>query len=311
MGFSAPAKVIISGEHAVVYGRPALVSAIHLRLTCSLDASRGTTNTKNVLFVAEKVKEYLTRKKITFRNIPFRCKISSDIPIGRGLGSSAAFSVATTAAFLFLYTGREFDKETISDIAHEVEKRFHQNASGVDTCASCFGGLIYYRKEFKFLKKISPLPFKVPKIIEDRLYLIDSGKPAENTAEMVRLVEEQYAIKPARMERILNMIEKSTKKVTIAIAEGNQFCFKKALQENQRALEKLKVVSGEAKRLLLRLKRFGVGKITGAGGKKQGSGFILFYTDDNDKFENYCQKKKVSYFKFVSYNQGVVRGQSS
>ena len=173
ISYTAPAKVILSGEHAVVYGKPALVSALDLRLKFSLTSFVRSYKTgtlpKEIFFIAETVKTYLQKQKIKFEDKSFNFEIISDIPIGRGLGSSAALCVAASASFLEFYIGKKFSKEEINNVAYKAEKYFHRNASGVDVSASCFGGLIYYRKAVEFLNSISSLNFKIPKKIEENL----------------------------------------------------------------------------------------------------------------------------------------------
>ena len=163
ISYSAPAKVILSGEHGVVYGKPALVVAINLRLRCSAMISTTKLTHELTLFISKTVESYLQKKRIPFKNKYIALKFQSDIPSNRGLGSSAALSVAAAAAYLHVSTGHSMDRETINNVAYHIEKRFHANPSGVDVSASCFGGLIFYRKEFEFLKTISPLNFKLPK----------------------------------------------------------------------------------------------------------------------------------------------------
>src|SRR3989344_6370112 len=233
ISFSAPAKVILSGEHAVVYGKPAIVSSIDLRLkftVTNLDrSSQDGNSSKDILFISERVKEYLRKQKIKFEDKPFGFEIKSDIPIGRGLGSSAALCVAASAAFLEFYIGKKFSKEEINNVAYKAEKYFHKNASGVDVSASCFGGLIYYRKEFEFLKSISALNFKIPKKIEENFYLIDSGKPAESTGEMVEKVGKFYNQRPQFVEEVLNDIEKTTKRMVVSIIKADVVFFSKSI----------------------------------------------------------------------------------
>lgn len=306
ISYSAPGKVIISGEHAVVYGKPAIISAIDWRLKFSVWETKKKMVDPNILLMTKIVKEYLIKNKIKFFNRTFDYKIKSDIPIRRGLGSSAAFSVAGVAAFLEFYSGKEFDQEVVNNLAHLMEKHFHKNASGVDTSTSCFGGLVYYRKEFEFLKTISALNFKIPKKIEENLFLIDSGQSKETTAEMVSFVGQLYNQKPTLIEEILNNIEKTTKRTMISIVKEDIDFFKKCLVDNQAYLELLGVVSKRATLILQRLGEFGVGKITGAGGKKTGSGYVLFFSDNKKRFETFLKEKKFSYLKFVSSSQGLI-----
>lgn len=310
ISYSAPAKVILSGEHAVVYGKPALVSAVDRRLNFTLTTLVRPHQTDNIPkeidFISNTVKKYLQNQKIKFVDNKYNFKIDSNIPIGRGLGSSAALSTAGVAAFLKFYTEREFEKEKINNLAYEVEKYFHRNASGVDNTASCFGGLIYYRKEFEFLKNISALNFKIPKKIEEGLYLIDSGNPIESTGYMVNnVVGGKYNTSPRLTEEILNDIEKTTKRMVVSIIKEDVDFFTKSIVDNQIFLDMLGVVSIKARKLLIDLEPYGYGKVTGGGGKKEGSGYMLFYADKVKEFENYCKNKNVAYFKFKQSYEGV------
>lgn len=305
--YSAPAKVILSGEHAVVYGKPALVSAVDLKLSFSLWEDKNKIKDRNVLYIAQKIKDYLKRQKINFKDKPFSFKIDSNIPIARGLGSSAALSVAATVAFLEFFGGKEYPPETINNLAYKIEKRFHQNASGVDTTASCFGGLIYYRKEFEFLKNISVLDYKIPEKIEKKLFLVDSGKPKETTGKMVSYVGTLNNKKTKFVYQLLNEIEKVTKRMTLALIKEDINFFKQTISDNEKLLEKIGVVSSKTKKLLNNLNKFGIGKITGAGGKHLGSGFILFYAEDTNGLKKYCQANKISYLKFAQSSTGLIK----
>lgn len=308
VSFQAPAKVIFSGEHAVVYGKPALAAAINLSLTFSLEVDQKKQKTliqKEIFFISEKVKEFLNKKKIKFNDRKFKYQIESNIPIGYGLGSSAALSTASVAAFLNFYSQKNFSQPEINQLAYEVEKYFHKKPSGIDNTTSCFGGLIYYRKEFEFLRNISVLNFKIPNKIGERLFLIDSGKPKETTKEMVTIVAKRYNKEPRLIESVLIDIEKTTKKMVISLVDGDNKLFKQSLIDNQILLEILGVVSKTTKKLLFSLEPYGVGKITGAGGQKQGSGFILFYAENKEGLVNYLKKQKIRFFKFKVNYQGL------
>jgi mevalonate kinase len=307
--FSAPAKVILSGEHSVVYGHPALVASIDKRLYFSLsekdffNKKKDEKSKKIVKLIEKTVVSYLEKNKISYHQKKYSFKIESEIPVGCGLGSSAALSVAATACFLKFFTGKNFSKKTINQLAYQIETYFHQNPSGVDNTTSCFGGLIYYRKEFEFLKNISFFNFKIPKNF--LFYLIDSGRPEEKTKEMVKMVFEKYKKNPSFFENIFFDMEKTTKKMVLAIKEENKNLFQEAILDNEIFLEMLSIVSSNTKKLLQRLSAFGVGKITGAGGKKRDSGFILFFAEKEKKLIDFLQKEKISFFKLEIDSQGL------
>lgn len=300
--YSAPAKIILSGEHAVVYGKPALVSAINRRLIFTVanpvTTAPKTNASSEISHIVTTVKKYLRKQAIPLRDRKFSYSIASTIPIKQRLGSSAALSVAAAAAFLQWFTGKEFSKETVNNVAYQIEKYFHKNSSGVDTSVSSFGGLVFYRKEFEFLKNISSLTIKIPKKIEDHLFIVDSGSAAESTGEMVEAVGRLYNEKPGLIEQILNDIEKVTKRMVVALIKEDINFFKQCIVDNQIFLDMLGVVSKKANELLSSLSLFGVGKVTGGGGKKDGSGFMLFYAEKKKEFEVYCKKNKIDYFKF-------------
>ena len=146
---------------------------------------------------------------------------------------------------------------------------------------------------------LNKLDFKIPKNFEDKLFLIDSGKPKETTGEMVDFVRTSVN------KKILNKIEKTVNKLVISIKNEDKVLFKKCLVNNEKLLEKLEVVSEKTKKLLINLSKFGFGKVTGAGGRKTDSGFILFFTEDKAKLEKFLKRKKISYYYFVPDYNGL------
>lgn len=289
--YSAPGKVILSGEHAVVYGKPALVCAIDKRLTLTLIEAETTRYTDTVMPIVERtVREFLKQRKEEIKKGGYTYTISSTIPMGRGLGSSAAYSATIAAGLLELFTGREWSIPEINMCAYKIEKYFHKNSSGVDTSTSVMGGLIYYRKEFEFLKTISSLSVKIPKRFTDMLLLIDTGKPVESTGDMVQQVGSLFNAHPTKVEGLLNEVEKITKRFVVSLMKEDSVLFQKSIQENEKALEKLGVVSPSTILLLKKLKKIGVGKVTGGGGKTKSSGYVLFATDAKKEVEPILEK---------------------
>lgn len=141
---SAPGKLILFGEHAVVFGEPALSTAIDLRTEVfarphsawladgsSLDAPRYRY-----------VKAAATR---AWSGGPLWFEIRSMIPTGSGLGSSAAVTVGALGAIRSLAGG--FDREAIAREAFEVEHDVQGRASPIDTSTATAGGGILVRRE--------------------------------------------------------------------------------------------------------------------------------------------------------------------
>lgn len=306
--YSAPGKIILSGEHSVVYGKPAFVSAVNMQLTTTIEDGVPKVNGKKIHKAVKAIEEIVLKylqKQNKVRKRSFRYSYESAIPEGRGMGSSAAFCVATVAALLHFYTGHENEKQIINSLAYQGEKYFHGMPSGVDVSASCFGGLIFYRKEFEFLKNISSLNFKIPKKIQDKLVLIDSGQPVESTSQMVQHVGKRYNENPKLMETVFNRIEKLTKRMVVSIVKEDIILFQETLKANQTELENLGIVSKQTKELLKELQDYGAGKVTGAGGLSTGSGLILFFAKDKEGLKNFVKKSKCTIFPFVQNFSGV------
>ncbi len=160
---SAPAKVIVVGEHWVVSGSTALAGAIDLRarVACKAGDSRlrgvvvssplgvaeldseGSCNGSARLCGLGRALRAIVEETGAF--VPASCVVKSDVPIGAGLGSSAAVSVAFAAAYLALVSGR-VDLETVNHAAYNAEVFNHGRPSGIDNTVSTYGGLVLYSR---------------------------------------------------------------------------------------------------------------------------------------------------------------------
>jgi mevalonate kinase len=134
--WSAPGKIILFGEHAVVFGEPALALAIDLRVTSGLHVSdRYTVNghtmrAKHHAYISAALDE-------AWDGPPLRMRTHSEIPSGSGLGSSAAVTVSSIAAMLS-EKGR-FNPEAVAQKSFNVELEVQGRASPVDTSTSTHG----------------------------------------------------------------------------------------------------------------------------------------------------------------------------
>lgn len=151
---SAPGKVILFGEHAVVFGKPAFALAIDLRITASVSSSdqylvNGRPMKKqHHVYVSKALDE-------AWNGPPIEIVTRSRIPSGSGLGSSAAVTVATIGSML-AERGR-FRPETVARKAFEVELAVQGRASPTDTSTSSngHGVLVAQEKMDGFLWRIS------------------------------------------------------------------------------------------------------------------------------------------------------------
>jgi mevalonate kinase len=184
---SAPAKIILFGEHFVVYGEPAIVVAIdrraraeaELRQDRRLRFQSANLNTscyfENGVFKVEQgdAKEAklkfepvkLAVEKVlaaSGKSVGLDITINSAIPVGAGLGSSAAVVASVTAAVSALL-GLEFSKQEIFRIAFEAEKIVHGTPSGVAPAIATFGGTLLFQVDtgFKPLEVETDIPLVI------------------------------------------------------------------------------------------------------------------------------------------------------
>jgi mevalonate kinase len=285
---SVPGKVHLMGEHAVVYGKPALLAAIDKRLTV-------TISDKNNLGNSEKNSEYidhilsLVQKDLGLSSLPdMTISIESKIPSGYHLGSSAAVAVGVTSAALY-FLKQIWNPQRANQIAYESEKLKHGNPSGGDNTICTFGGLVWYRKEFEFLRSIFQLPFRIDPSLHN-FFLIKTGKPKESTKEMIEIVRSNLESRNSKLNIALDDNEVQTKRITVAIKEGNEDVLVDTMRIGERTLETMGVVSDSAQKIIREIEMIGGGaKILGGGGKKGPVGYLLAYHRDEKAIQSIGQ----------------------
>ncbi|HSV42649.1 MAG TPA: mevalonate kinase [Methanomassiliicoccales archaeon] len=142
---SAPGKVILLGEHAVVFGYPAISMAVDLRLR--LQVTPGAHFTLNDHHLSAKSHAYICQA-LTDQWVggPLAIRTDSDFPSGSGLGSSAAVSVSMLAA-LHELNHEQFNEANIAQGAFNIESVVQGRASPIDTSTSAHGhGIMIDRK---------------------------------------------------------------------------------------------------------------------------------------------------------------------
>jgi mevalonate kinase len=152
-------KVILFNEHFVVYGLPAIVSAIGSKTTAQVERRPGSgveikderPETKG--YKAEKsaqqkesLDHMLRFMKIDTKRNAFRVTMGGDLLAASGVGASAASCAAIARAFSE-ELNLNLSKANINEIAYEGEKGYHGTPSGIDNTAATYGGLIWYKRE--------------------------------------------------------------------------------------------------------------------------------------------------------------------
>ncbi len=197
---SAPGKVILCGEHAVVYGMPAIALPVFQVSTTTKIFAKPQSSDGEVHVIAPaisldtilvtledqdplKIAARLVMQEFHLDHIP-ACEIhiQTTLPIAAGLGSSASTAVSFTRA-LSTFLGHPLPDNTINRIAYEVEKHHHGSPSGIDNSVIAYETPVYYQKDrpIETLKIASPFT----------LVIADSGIKS-STAQAVAGVRHRW-----------------------------------------------------------------------------------------------------------------------
>ena len=313
------------GEHAVVYGRPALVAAVDLRLTAHLGDLSSAAPTRIRLelpdlgFVAgtswAEIRKYARDARENWQSYAERpsperfrvlrgddplhvvkvalgeaieslgeeapvgghLRVTSNLPIGSGFGSSAATAVGVIAVYL-AWRSAPLDPQRIERLALDVERRQHGLPSGVDTATVLRGGFLWARKTSDGLETESIEP-RSPLLSRFRVY--DTGAPPEPTGAVVAAVRSGRDRDPGRHERLLDRIEAATRGLRDELAreEEDAARVRGLIRECEACLEELGVVPAPVRELVRRIEEAGgAAKISGAGSLAgPGAGSLLVY----------------------------------
>ncbi|NJE42654.1 mevalonate kinase [Thermococcus sp. GR6] len=286
---SAPAKIILFGEHSVVYGKPAIAAAIDLRTyvwaefnnkgAIKIEAKDIKVPGLTVSFSEDEIyfeSDYgkaaevlsyvrqaieLVREEADKNGNGVTVSITSQIPVGAGLGSSAAVAVATIGAVSRLL-GLELSNEEIAKLGHRVELLVQGASSGIDPTVSAIGGFLHYEKG-----NFEHLPFMELPIVVG--YTGSSG----STKELVAMVRRNYEEMPEVIEPILvsmgKIVEKAKDVLLSELDDEVRFVqLGRLMNINHGLLDALGVSTKKLSELVYAARTAGAlgAKITGAGG---------------------------------------------
>lgn len=293
---SAPGKIILFGEHAVVYGRPALAAPVtQVQATATVNAaarpgiwieapgigladefSRLPPNhplaaaIRAVLAPPHSPPHFLRKWGGSGGGLTIR--ITSTIPVASGLGSGAAVSVALIRA-LSAFLDRPLPDEQVSALAFEVEKLHHGTPSGIDNTVVTYARPVYFIKG----RPIETLRVEAP----FTLIVADTGIPAP-TRESVAGVRRLWEADPPRWEKVFDRAGEITRSARQAIETGDVAALGPLMDENHALLQQLTVSGPELDRLVETARRSGALGAKLSGGGRGGNMIALVRPQDAD-----------------------------
>ncbi len=295
MEASAPAKVILFGEHAVVYGEPAIAVAINLRTF--VEVFPGREFLINGYPMREKYHAYIKNAiQLCWNGEPLEILTRSDIPSASGMGSSASISVAMVAALLAMKG--KVSEDAVAKLGFEVEYITQGRASPIDTSTVTHGKGILVdrtrRDNFLWEIKKGDVVWNIHHIEVPRLRLVVgfSGIKA-STAEMVARVRRFYQWNSFARD-VIREIGRITLEAVSALEDEDYVKIGELMKKNNKLLTILGVSHPVLKKMIEVASRHSYGaKITGAGG----GGSIVALTDEQDEVVNALQSLGVEAYK--------------
>ncbi len=282
---SAPGKVILFGEHFVVYGVKAILCAINKRITViaeqsddekisiksnignlTLEPNKSISEINSPLKPLYYLADKMLQKQKQVKGI--KITVESDIPLGVGLGSSSACCVAGAGAISNLFEKKS--KEDILELAIKAEKTIFENTSGADCTVCTYGGIMKYDKSEGFMKIEN----------ESNFHLVIANSKMEHSTESVVAKVKQFKEKNENeFSELCKNEMKLTDDVPELLKENNIKELGQKIIQNQKYLETIGI-SNEKLRDMIQIGQessFGA-KITGAGG----GGCIFALTDESN-----------------------------
>jgi len=282
---TAPGKVILFGEHAVVYGRPAIaapVTDVQARATVTV-GEPGT----GVHLVAEDLPSPDGRpggRRYRMRDAPtddplratvelaltafapessagaepdLQISVTSSIPIARGLGSGAAVATAVVRA-VARYFGHAPRPDEISPLVYEVEKLHHGTPSGIDNTVVAYEQPVYFVRGEEMTRLAVGTPLK--------LIIADTGV-VSSTREVVGDLRRRWQDRPEPYEALFDQIGAIARQARSAIEQGDLSAIGRLMNQNHALLVSLGVSSPELDTLVEAARSAGAlgAKMSGAG----------------------------------------------
>ena len=285
----APGKVILFGEHAVVYGYPSIVTALsqgtRVEIRRDKDGPRmlhPRLNASGMPFNDDNDYQHFSRaahlayKGYNLQKEPMEIMVESDLVPGVGLGSSAAFSVALCGAFSQISKSTNGRNGTgLSEMINRLETVFHRNPSGADAAAIMARGAVWFQKGQQ--NTISPVA--CPKECFGLVCVVD--RPMR-TAHMVAKIENARQQHSTFVNNIFDEIGDVTVDAALALRDGQTEKLGRLMIRNHELLARLDLSTPTLDKAVADLLDLGLpgAKLTGAGG---GGAVVMILPESGDR----------------------------
>lgn len=328
-----PGKLILSGEHAVVYGQPALAMAVNRYVTAtatpqhfpliSFDLSDLAYQNGITLNALEQLKRRIKRKyqdfmrgEFTIRDVlhkPFelaqfalslfletlnfklthgvKIRVQSDIPIGCGMGSSAATILSIVHAIAH-HLRMDLPMDLFYRLGLEAENMQHGYSSGLDVRVSLNGGCIYMKDQHVQPRSLPTFP----------MYLVNTGMPETSTGECVTAVAAHF-----KKNGLKDDFAAVTDTMDMALQKNNVVDMVQAVRANHQLLSRIGVVPHPIQDFVQAVEHTGgAAKICGAGavaGNK--AGVVLALTEEETALRDLCARYHYTTWPMTGEARGV------
>lgn len=271
----APGKIILFGEHAVVYGRPAVavpVQQVQARAVVEPDlrAPSGQVRLQaNAINLNQTLAELPPGQPLAAAvhavlaalaiGKPPACtiRVTSTIPVAAGLGSGAAVTVAVMRAFS-AFLGRPLADEQVCALAFEIEKLYHGTPSGIDNTVITYAQPVYF---------IQGQPIKTLRVVEGFSMVIGDSGVKSPTAVSVGDVRRAWQAQHDWFEALFSRIGELAQEACHLLEHGPSRPLGALMDENHALLQEIGVSSPELDKLVQAARQAGAwgAKLSGGG----------------------------------------------
>jgi len=279
---AAPGKVILLGEHVVVYGRAALAASIDRCVEVEIAPSGcvpqpdwfdGRTSPPQWPVPPEALRRAAELTGVDPAEIAAMARAT--MPSAAGLGSSAALSVALVRALATL-AGQSLTDAAVCSRAFEIEKIFHGFPSGIDNTVVTYGGLL----AFKHGTAPRPVVLRQPLPL-----VIGVGRAPRATQRTVRGLRQRWEANPERYEPLFDEVDGLVRGAETAIGTGDLRSLGRLMSANHDLLKRIGISTEELDQMVALACTGGAlgAKLTGGGG---GGAVIALCDGDREPLVN-------------------------